>query len=97
MKREEVVERLRACSREIESRFGVRRLELFGSHARDEAGPGSDVDLLVEFSGLPTFDGYMGLAEYLEALLGERVDLVTAGSLKPRIRPYVERDLIRVA
>lgn len=97
MKRDEVVERLRARSEEIGSRFGVRRLELFGSHARDEAGPDSDVDLLVEFAEAPTFDGYMGLAEYLEALLGARVDLVTAGGLKPRIRPYVEPDLIRVA
>ena len=97
MKRDELIHRLRAEGEELERRFGIRRLALFGSYARDEAGPESDVDLLVEFAEPPTFDRYMGLAEHLEELLGSRVDLVTAGSLKPRLRRYVERDLIRVA
>jgi uncharacterized protein len=53
--------------------------------------------VLVEFRGRPTFDGYMGLLEYLEDLLGSTVDLVTAGGLRPELRPYVEPELIRVA
>src|SRR5687768_15877961 len=97
MRRDELLALLRLHFDELARRFGVRSLSLFGSHARDTAGPESDVDLLVEFEGAPTFDGYMGLIERLEALLGRHVDLATPAALKPRLRPYVERDLIRVA
>jgi len=61
--RNEVVERLREHQVEIQQRFGVRSLGLFGSYARDEARPDSDVDLLVEFEVPITFLGYMGLIE----------------------------------
>ncbi|MBI2939097.1 MAG: metallopeptidase family protein, partial [Chloroflexi bacterium] len=59
--------------------FGVKSLALFGSVARDEAGPESDVDVLVEFDGPPTFDQYIGLKLYLEDLLGAHVDLPVCG------------------
>lgn len=97
MRREAVLEALAARLPVIGSRFGVRSVALFGSHARDEAGPESDVDLLVEFSRPPSFSDYMGLIEYLECELGTGVEVATAGKLKPRVRPYVEKDLIRVA
>lgn len=97
MRREEALEILREHSGELKSSFGVRTLSLFGSVARDEAGPESDVDLLVEFAGEPTFSGYMDLKFHLEELFGRRVDLVTVGGLRSRVRPYVEKDLIRVA
>lgn len=82
---------------EIIHRFGVRSLALFGSVARDEAGPDSDVDVLVEFEGPTTFDGHMGLLVFLEDLLGRRVDVVTAKGIKPRLRPLIDQDLVRVA
>jgi hypothetical protein len=75
----------------------VKSLFLFGSTARDEARPDSDIDLLVEFAGPATFDAFMDLKFYLEDLLGRRIDLVTSRSLKPRIRPSVEREAILVA
>lgn len=81
----------------IAKRFGAQQLALFGSAARDELRPDSDVDVLVEFDGPATFDGYFDLKDYLEQLLGRPVDLVTAKGLKPRARQHVERDLIRVA
>ena len=62
-----------------------------------EAGPESDVDLLVTFQGESTFNGYMGLKEDLEALLGRKVDLVTLHGLKPRIRDIVLAERHRVA
>lgn len=64
--------------------------------ARDEAGDASDVDVLVEFEGNTTFDGFFGLKEDLEALLGTKVDLATPAMLKPRIRPRIEREAIHV-
>ena len=81
----------------IRRRFGVRGLRLFGSLARDEATESSDIDLLVDFGGPPEFDQYMDLKFYLEDLLAGRVDLVTETGLRSRVRPYVEREAIRVA
>lgn len=82
---------------EIAARYGVKRLALFGSAARDELGASSDVDVLVEFAGPATFGGYMDLKFYLEDLLGRPVDLVTDKALRNELRPYVEKEMIRVA
>jgi predicted nucleotidyltransferase len=97
MRRDDVLERLNLHREELRTRYDVGSIALFGSYARDEARPDSDVDLLVEFERLPTFLSYMDLIDYLERLLGTRVDLATPQKLKPRARPYVERELIRVA
>ena len=80
----------------IKTRFGARHLALFGSAARDELRAESDVDVLVEFDGPATYDGYFSLKDYLEQLLNRPVDLVTSKGLKPRARQHVEQDLIRV-
>lgn len=96
MRREEALRILREHKAELDA-MGVSSLSLFGSVARDEAGPESDVDLLVDFSEPETFATYMDAKLYLEDLFGRRVDLVTESGLRERIRPYVERDLIRVA
>lgn len=78
-------------------RFSVRHLALFGSVARDEARPTSDVDVLVEFDGPATFDRYTGLLAFLEDLFGRHVDLLTPRSIKPRVAERIERELVRVA
>ncbi len=68
-------------------RYGVARLELFGSAVGEAFNPRrSDLDFLVEFDADSSrlFDRYFGLKESLEALYGRRVDLVTAGSLRNR-------------
>ena len=97
MRRAQVVALLSGKRDEFTERFGVRSMSIFGSTARDEARPDSDVDVLVEFAGPITFDAHMGLLVYLEDLLGCRVDVVTASGLKPRLRPLIEQDLVRVA
>lgn len=96
MPKDEVLNLLRAHAEELRTRFGVSSIALFGSHARDEAGPDSDVDLLVDFDRVPSWTEFNQLVDLLEALLGTRVDLVSPSNLKPRMRPYVEEDLIRV-
>lgn len=78
----------------LAERFGVVRMALFGSAARDSAGPHSDVDVLVAFDGPATSDRYFGVQFYLEDLLARPVDLVTEKALRDRLRPYVERDAI---
>jgi len=82
---------------ELMVRYGVLHLDLFGSFARGEAGPESDVDFLVTFIEEPTFARYMGLKEDLEMLLDRNVDLVTLTGLKPRIRDSVLSESLRVA
>lgn len=96
MRRDEVIARIAAVQAEVSQRYGVRSLGLFGSAARDEMRPGSDIDVLVEFDGPTSFDRYFGLKDHLEACLGLPVDLVTERGLKPRARLHVAQDLIRV-
>ena len=80
----------------LAQRFGVLRLALFGSMARDAARPDSDVDVLVAFDRPATAKRYFGVQFYQEDLLQRRVDLVTEKALRERLRPYVERDAIAV-
>jgi uncharacterized protein len=96
MRRTEILKILEEHRRDLQ-RWGVTSLRLFGSAARDEALPESDVDLLVDFVSTPTFSSYMELKIFLEDLLGKKVDLVTETGLRERVRPYVEKDAIRVA
>jgi len=97
MRLDEVLSFLSSHRRELEERFGISSLALFGSVARDEAGPESDVDILVEFNETPGLAQYMGLKFWLEAGLGRHVDLVMDKALKPWARPLVEAEAIYVA
>jgi predicted nucleotidyltransferase len=97
MNRDQVLEELRRHRQEIEARFAIKHLSVFGSAARDELCEDSDIDVLVEFNGKATFDGYMELKFYLENLLGRNVDLVTRDAVKPRMRPLIEQEAIHVA
>lgn len=81
----------------LAQRFGVQRLALFGSVARNTARADSDVDVLVGFDRVPTPKEFFGVQFYLEDLFGCAVDLVTETALRPQLRPYVERDAIAIA
>ncbi len=89
----EIIDLLKSHAQEIKACFGVKRIGLFGSFARGEQKEASDIDVLVEFEK-PTFRNFMDLSFYLEDLFGRKVDLVTVKGLHPRIRPYVEKDVI---
>jgi hypothetical protein len=96
MKRDDAIATLRRLLPTIRRDFGVRRIALFGSTARDEARDDSDLDILVDFEGHPTFLSYMGLRAFLADTLGRKIDLVTSDALKPRMRPTVEREAVDV-
>lgn len=72
---------------------GVEYAGVFGSVARGEAGPDSDVDILVKFQESPTFAGYLALDAGLRDILGREVDLITEGGLNKYLRPEIEKDL----
>ena len=97
MRRAEALAILSPHRTELKQEFGVASLALFGSVARDEAGPDSDVDILVEFSETPGLSEYMRLKWWLEGRLGRPVDLVMKGALKDWARPVVEAESIRVS
>ena len=72
----------------LRERFGVTKIGIFGSTARGDDRPESDVDVLVEFApGQTTFRNFMELVFYLEDLFGRRVDLVTEQGLDRHLRP----------
>ncbi len=79
-------------NRETLRKYGVKRIGLFGSYARETATPESDIDFLVELERL-TFRDYMGLAVFLEDLFQKDVDLVTPTSIKPGYKPYIEKEI----
>lgn len=96
MNREQIISLVSQNRQEIQDKFGVKHLYLFGSYARDEAMPVSDVDFLVEFSKPTGLFGLASLQLFLEELLGRKVDIGTPQSLKPYIREEVEKDALLV-
>jgi predicted nucleotidyltransferase len=98
MNRTEIIAKLKAIEPQLRAR-GVAALYLFGSYARDEARPDSDVDVFVDpadddaFGLIPLFDSR---AVVESTLPGTEIAYSTRGSIVPRYRPYIERDAIRV-
>ena len=91
------VAKLKENEDEIRGDFGVKRIGIFGSFARGEEKPDSDIDIFVEFlPGKKTFDNYMGLKNFLEDLFERKVDLVTYEGLNPHIRENVARGVVYV-
>lgn len=94
----QIIKRLRRNTPLLREKHKVSALYLFGSAARGEATPRSDVDILVEFSSrrIGIFE-FVRLKEFLESILGRRVDLVTRDALKDWMLSELERDSIRAA
>jgi predicted nucleotidyltransferase len=87
--REEILAVLRAELPHLRERFRVVRIGLFGSYARGEQDPGSDIDLLVELEPPMGLFGFVALRDHLSERLGAKVDLVTPDALKPLIKSSI--------
>jgi hypothetical protein len=87
-KREEIIR--------IAARHGARNVRVFGSVARGEAGPESDVDLMVQLDPGVTLLGHSALVRDLEALLGHKVQVVSERGLRPRMKDRVLREAVPV-
>ena len=93
--RQEYVDIIKAHAEELQSRFGITSMRLFGSIARNEHREESDVDLFVTMP--PKMMNYIAAAQYLEELLGKNVDLIQDHRhLRPFFRKQIERDGIIV-
>ncbi|WP_414587923.1 nucleotidyltransferase family protein [Scytonema sp. PCC 10023] len=94
MKRDEVLAIVAAHRKQLQA-MGVKSLDLFGSVARDEAGPNSDVDFLVEFERAVGLFDFSKVRLYLEDVLGCSVDMGTQDALREHLRKPVLKDVIR--
>ncbi len=96
MNRARALELLAENKPALARRFGVTRLALFGSTARDVARTDSDIDILVGFDGPATSARYFGVQFFLEDLFGCGVDLVTEKALRAELRPFIETEAVNV-
>ena len=96
MNRQEALNTLVKVKPELTGRFGVIRLALFGSTARDVANQESDIDIMVAFDGPATSAKYFGVQFMLEDLFGYSVDLVPEKALRSELRTYIEKEAIYV-
>ena len=90
--RDEVLKNLKERQGEMSLLFSVRRIRLFGSYLHGTESEKTDIDLLVDLNE-PTFDHYMDLKFYLEALFERPVDLVLSDTIKPRLRPVIQNEV----
>ncbi|APH39866.1 DNA polymerase subunit beta [Methanohalophilus halophilus] len=79
---------------EIRQEYKAEVVGIFGSYARGEEKPGSDVDVLVNFDTRATLFDLVGLADYLEELLGLPVDVVSKRALHPRMQDDVLKEMV---
>jgi hypothetical protein len=77
-------------------KYGVRRASLFGSSARGQETPDSDIDILVELKEGKTLLDLVRLENELKDILGKEVDLLTYNSLHPKIKGYAQQDEVKL-
>jgi predicted nucleotidyltransferase len=95
MNRQEILDRLRENELALRER-GVTHAALFGSVARGEQRPDSDIDIMVEIAPdapVGVFE-YVGIVHLIEDMFPTRVEVVDRAGLKPYVRPYAERDAL---
>jgi len=95
MDREEIIFTLRKAEPELTSR-GVKALAIFGSAARGNLTPESDLDILVDFSRPVSLFDFIRLKHYLEEITKRRVDLVTPDALRPEMRDEILKEAVNV-
>jgi len=80
---------LRTKKDEMNKQYGVTRIGLCGSYARDEQREDSDIDIVVELESANTFRSFFGLKFYLEEMFGQQVDLGIEHAIKPAVRENI--------
>jgi len=95
MNRQDILDRLRENEQDLRAR-GVTHVALFGSRARGDDLPGSDIDIMIEIEPETVQDvySYVGLKNYIANLFTEPVDVVDREALKPFVRAPAESDAI---
>lgn len=94
---ETIIETLGRHKKEILERFSVESLAVFGSVSRGSTGPESDVDILVRYRATPTIFQFLDLKQFIEGIVGRRVDLVTEAALKKQLREKILQEAVVVS
>ena len=89
---DEIVIKIKDLKKELTERFSVSSIGVFGSATKERLKKEGDIDILVELKE-PTFDHYMDLKFRLEEVFGRDVDLVLKDTLKPRLKPVIEKEV----
>lgn len=92
----EIRELIKQHKPELEKRLEVKEIGIFGSYARNKPRKTSDVDILVEFAETVGLFEFIELEEYLQKLIGTKVDLVSHKALKPRIGKHILNEVVYV-
>lgn len=90
-----IIEKLQVYKPELQRKYPISRLGVFGSYARGEVTENSDIDLAVEFDG-PMGLNFVAMANEIEDLFGTKVDVVPKRSIKPAYLSSVEKDIVYV-
>ena len=94
--RDDVLSALRAALPELQRHWPIRSLAVFGSVARGEASPASDLDVLVEFERPIGVSAFLALEERLTELAGRKADLVSRAALKPHMGRRILGEAVRL-
>ncbi len=87
---------IKAHKEDIQKRYHVKEIGIFGSYVREENKADSDIDLLVEFSEPISLFEFIDLEEYIQNLIGIKVDLVSKKGLKPGIGRYILNEVVLI-
>ncbi len=78
----------------LQKKFNVKRFGIFGSYARQEQTPSSDLDILVDYEELPNLLELIELENYLEEILHLKIDLVTRNGIKPQLKDSILSEVV---
>ena len=90
-----IVEKLRQVKPELERKYPITSIGIFGSYARGEANHESDIDIAVDINGVMGLS-FVAMADEIEAILGIKTDVIPLRSIKPEYLPGIEKDIIYV-
>ncbi len=90
---EEIKQIIRDHKPELEKKYKVKSIGIFGSYVRGEQNEGSDIDILADFS-IPTLHNFIGVIDLLEELIGKEVEMIMPDSVSPYLKPYIENEVV---
>ena len=93
---EEIKKILEEHKEELQDRYKIKKIGIFGSYIRNEQKAESDVDILVEFEEVPDLIEFVDLKNYLSELLNVKVDLVMKSVLKPNIGKRILKEVVYI-
>lgn len=93
---QEIISKLKQEKKNLHDKYKVTRLGVFGSFARGEETPDSDIDILVEYSDVPGMIEFLSTEEYLETILNRKIDLVRETAIRPELKDVIMSEVIMI-